>query len=89
MKSTFKLVLMTLACAHTAAQADEHAKVYSGNDNMHWARYDSFKLTEVMYQVDAQAQLCMVLVPGSSPSVVPCEALAKRPEWAAIINWVD
>ncbi len=68
------------------------ANVEVGEDGMYWLKYDSSRLSNVMYQVDKKAQLCMAIYISSGTggiTEVPCSSLAKRDEWKEIIDWVQ
>lgn len=67
-------------------------EVIRGDDGIFWSGYDGNGTGTFMYYVDTVTQLCFVgthRATNENPSVIPCSALAKRPEWKPIINWVS
>jgi len=43
----------------------------------------------VTYVVDTVAELCFARTTDNSLAVIPCENLAKRPGWTAILTWLS
>lgn len=54
---------------------------------------DGVKDVWASYFVDATAQLCFLNTArrdgGVATTLIPCVNLAKRPEWAKIITWIE
>lgn len=65
---------------------------YTVDDDMYFQKLDN-TWGNLGYQVDKVAQLCFVIWKASANNAggiatIPCESLAKRPEWKPIITWV-
>ena len=88
-----KLILFLLALTMTVPFAQAKSKALKERkDGMHWQRYNSIGSTALYYQVDKQAQLCFAVYASNSTGSVAnidCAKLAKRSEWADIIDWLD
>ncbi len=41
------------------------------------------------YVVDTKTQLCFAESPDQMLTLVPCEAVARRPGWEDVITWID
>ena len=66
--------------------------VTAGDDGMYWKAYDSYRTTELIYQVDTIAKVCLAIYkyhPGAGVTNISCATLSKRPEWKNIIDWVS
>ena len=87
MNKTLSLVLIagifSSVVTHTA-NADQPQK---GKDGMYW-QYLASDGDRLFYQVDTISQLCFAWLTNGLTNI-PCSALARRPEWKPIIDWVD
>jgi hypothetical protein len=74
------LVLVLLAA--TNASAEE--KIRETKDGV-FAQFvgGNTGVSGLLYKVDTKTQLCFM-----ADNLVPCESLAKRPDWKSIITWV-
>ncbi|MDO8494191.1 MAG: hypothetical protein Q7S68_02515 [Deltaproteobacteria bacterium] len=77
------LGLMVLGFATMAVGKDKAPKVKELEDGFFSQHF--YPLTG-SYVVDTQAHLCLVV--KESIAEIPCEKLARRPEWKPIITWV-
>lgn len=87
------LLVKNLILVFLFVTASTHAaNVEVGDDGMYWKKYDSSRISSVMYQVDTKAQICMAIYINSGTggiTEIPCNSLARRDEWKEIIDWVQ
>lgn len=93
--SFFRLLFSTtiLLCCTDILAKEKEPEIKDVGFGMLVAEYDNFKIHPFYYRVDTIAQICYVVPTatgnGESWIIVPCENLAKRPEWKTVIDWLE
>jgi hypothetical protein len=87
-----RIILLTIVVVLFVANIAHAGKVKKGKQGMYWQLLDSDGGSNVMYQVDTVTQQCFTVFKsgtGGGITKIPCERLAKRPDWKPIITWAD
>ena len=90
MKFFIKVLLASVFTLNVQSSFSDEVTV--GDDGMYWKVYDSIRSTDLFYQVDTVAKVCLAIYqfnPGAGVTEISCDTLAKRPEWKGIINWTE
>lgn len=82
------LTVIVLISVLSFAGSDEPMQEDNG---IYWKKYDGTFVT--YYQVDTICHQCFTIIWKFNDAIgitnIPCENLARRPEWKQIITWVD
>jgi hypothetical protein len=89
MNNIIKILLITLTLVLTLgiASASDAPKGMAG---MYSKNYELRGGKTLTYQVDTVSRICYAIITdktGTSITVIPCEKLARRPEWKALLHW--
>ena len=88
MKLIFTLLIPALLIGCTRGDGG----INEGKNGMFWSGHDSSGADNIIYQVDTITQTCFAIYRGGlrgGLTNISCNDLAKRPEWAPILTWIE